>query len=116
MQEGYLQSFGAGSWGFVDGAYLLGLALGKCIGYSVLYLVGDVVYALATVLYEFGYGTLGRCGLEQLNLCLAYLEERGAHLLVLYGLDVVALKTQYLLIVGQSLFNAFNGNALVFDS
>ena len=51
VQECYLQSLSARAWCLVNGAYLLLLALGKGIGNSVLYLVGNVVYAFATVLY-----------------------------------------------------------------
>ena len=57
------------------------------------------MYAFATVLNELGDGAVGRCGLEQFKLCLSNPEECGAYLLVLNGLDVVTLESQYLLII-----------------
>ena len=74
------------------------------------------MYAFATVLNELCDGAVGRCGLQQLQLCLSNLQERCAYLLVLYGLNVVTLESQYLLIIRKGLLNALYSNAQMFYS
>ena len=116
MEEGNVQALGTLAGSLVDKADAGSITLGKSFSYAIFYGKCYVVYTSALVLDELGDGALLRCGLEELNLGFAYHKERGAHLLVFYCLDVVALQTQYVLVVGECLLDALDSNAEVFES
>jgi hypothetical protein len=69
----------------------------------------------AILLDEFSDGAVGTGGLEKLNLCLAHLEEGGAHVLILYFLDSKAFETKKFLIERYSLVKACDCYTNVFD-
>jgi len=74
-----------------------------------------LLQAWAFFVDELGDGALGAGGLQELDLGLSELEEGGLDLLVFYNFDVVALRAQYLLVVGELFFDALHGDAEMFD-
>ena len=79
MEESDLQAVGAFAGSFVDSADSLLLTLCESFGYAALYCECHMVHAAlaAVLLDEFGDGAVGAGGFEELDLCVAYLEEGG---------------------------------------
>ena len=116
MQESDVQALCALAGSCIDKAYAL--ALGVCqAGSHVFGLESDVMHtsAAAVLLYELGDGALFAGGFQKLQLNFANLEESSFNLLVLYNLDVVSFKTQYVLVKRNSLFQRRAGYADVFN-
>ena len=111
MQEGDVQSLGTLARCLVNETQPLLVALGQCVGYTVLYAEGYVVYALVALVEPLLDSTLGRCRLQKLKLNLAALQESGSYFLVFYYFNVVTLQAQHVLKVRQALFDALNGYA-----
>ena len=115
VKEGNVHGVSALAGSLVDKADACSVSLSDSVGYAVLNAECHVVHALAALLEISSDGALGRCGLKELQLHLANLEEGGLHFLVFNYLGLVALEAEYVLEIGENFFNAFNGDADVFD-
>ena len=115
MEERNVQALSTLARSLVDEADASSITLCKCISYTIFDSKCYMVYASALVLDKLSDGALLRCGLEQFDLGFTYHKECGTHLLVFYSLDVVALQTQYVLVVGECFLDALYSNAEVFN-
>ena len=115
MEEGNVHRVSALAGSLVDKANACSISLSECVGYAVLYAECHVVHALTALLEISSDGAFGRCRLKELQLYLANLEESGLNFLVLYYLGLVALQAEHVLKIREHFFNAFNGDADVFN-
>lgn len=113
VEESDVEAFGATARSLVNHATALVLDLLEGVGHTILDSKRNVLdaAAAAVLLDKLGDGALGACGLEQLNLCLAHLEESGADMLVLNLLDGETLEAKHLLVERNGLVKTGDGNA-----
>lgn len=116
MQERDVQVFRAFAWSFVYQAKSFALAFGQSFCNSVLYTESNMVYAMVAFVEPFLYCTVGRCRLKQFQFHLATLEKSRFYLLVGHFFNCVAFKSQHILEIGQSFFNALYGYAQMFNT
>ena len=114
MDESDHHLLGAGARSLVDqaDAFLFGFsqAGGHVVGGE-----SQVVDALTAFLDESGDGALRAGGLEEFEFGLADLEESGLDFLVSDFFDGVALQTENVFIIGDSLFQRVDRDSEVFD-
>jgi len=100
----------------VDETDALAVAHGESLANTVFNFEGNMVYALAAIIEELLYGTLGACGLQEFQLHLANLEESGLHFLVFYNFCFVNFQTENVLEEGQYLVDALHSDAQMFNA
>ena len=111
MQEGYIQVLCTLAWLLVNQTDTFLADFSQCIGNTVLYAEGNVMYTLVAFVKPLLDRALRRCGLQQFQFHFTTLQEGGLNFLILYRFNGITLQSQYILKVRQTLFNTLDGNA-----
>ena len=115
MQEGDIQVLGTLARFLVNQTDTLLADFSKCVGNTIFYAEGYMMYTFVTLVKPLLNGTLRRCRLQQFQFYLTTLQEGGLYFLILYRFNGITLQTQHVFEVRQALFNALDSNAQMFN-